>query len=666
MSVLEMRPIAIGLVVAFGLAGALRAEDVPPPPNLATIHGAAFAAAKSGKWTIALKLAAKRPDPVADKLLVWLSLTSGRASAGFAEIAGFIERNPDWPQQGELRRRAEAALDAGIDDRTAREWFAAYPPLTGLGRGRLAELHLKAGDAATATALIREAWIESDFGARDEKIFYKRYRSYLRTEDHVARLDRLLWDRQRSAARRMYRRVDKGHRLLAEARMRLIAFAGGVDPAIARVPDALRDHPSLWYERLRWRRRKGFHDSAREILAAPPGDLIRPAAWWREARVETRQALREGLISVAYRFASKHRQTEVLPRAQAEWLAGWVALRHLSDAKLAYPHFETLHAIVRYPISVARGAYWAGRAAAASGDAKLAAEWYGKAARLPTTYYGQLASATLGRGGRLALPADPKPSAEDRAFIYDHELARAVEVLAAAGDRRLTRTFLLHLAGLVQTPGQHRVVAALAAEVGRADLGLVVARQSAGNGVMLIEAGYPMRPLPASRSKARKAEPALLQAMMRQESGFDVAAVSSAGALGLMQLMPATARLVAHRLGLPYDKAALTRDVTYNMTLGRAYIEGLLDKYDGSYVLAVAAYNAGPGRVGQFLRDFGDPRTDGIDVIDWVETIPLDETRNYVQRVLEAVPVYRHLLGQPTPADGLALDLARGISRPPS
>ncbi len=663
---LELRPIAIGLVIAFGLAGAPRAEDVPPPPNLATISGAAFAAAKSGKWATALKLAAKRPDPVADKLLVWLSLTSGRASAGFAEIANVVERNPDWPQQGELRRRAEAAWDAGLDDRTVRDWFAAYPPLTGLGRGRLAELYLKAGDATTATALIREAWIESDFGARDEKAFYKRYHHRLRAEDHVARLDRLLWDRQRSAARRMYRRVDKGHRRLAEARARLMTRAGGVDPAIARVPDTLRDHPSLWYERLRWRRRKGFHESAREILAAPPGDLIRPAAWWREARVETRQALREGLISVAYQFASEHKQTETLPRAQAEWLAGWIALRHLSDAKLAYPHFETLHASVRYPISLARGAYWAGRAAAASGDAKLAADWYGMAARLPTTYYGQLGSATLGQGGRLALPADPTPTDADRAFVRDHELARAVEVLAAAGDRRLTRTFLLHLASLAQTPGQHRVVAGLAAEVGRADLGLVVARQSAGDGVMLIEAGYPMTPLPASRSKLRKAEPALLQAMMRQESGFDVAAVSSAGALGLMQLMPRTARLVAHRLGVPYDRAALTRDVTYNMTLGRAYIEGLLDKYDGSYVLAVAAYNAGPGRVGQFLRDFGDPRTDGTDVIDWVESIPLDETRNYVQRVLEAVPVYRHLLGAPTPADGLALDLARGISRPPS
>jgi len=666
MSVLALRPIAIGLVVAFGLAGAPRAEEAPPPPNLATIYGAAFAAAKSGKWTIALKLAAKRPDPVADKLLVWLSLTSGRASAGFAEIAGFIERNPDWPQQGELRRRAEAALDAGIDDRTAREWFAAYPPLTGLGRGRLAELYLKAGDTATATALIREAWIESDFRARDSKAFYRRYRDHLRAEDHVARLDRLLWDRQRSAARRMYSVVDKGHQLLAEARMRLMAFAGGVDPAVARVPGTLRDHPSLWYERLRWRRRKGFHKGAREILAAPPDDLIRPAAWWKEARVETRQALREGLISVAYRFASEHRQTEVLPRAQAEWLAGWIALRHLYDAKLAYPHFETLHAIVRYPISVARGAYWAGRAAAAAGDAKRAADWYGVAARLPTTFYGQLASATLGQGGRLALPADPTPTDADRAFVRDHELARAVEVLAAAGDRKLTRTFLLHLVSLAQTPGQHRVVAGLAAEVGRTDLGLVVARRSVRDGVMLIEAGYPMAPLPASRSNVRTVEPALLQAMMRQESGFDAAAVSRAGALGLMQLMPATARQVARRIGLPYDKAALTRDVDYNITLGRAYIESLLDRYDGSYVLAIAAYNAGPGRVGQFLRDFGDPRIDGTDVIDWVETIPLNETRNYVQRVLEAVSVYRRLLGAPSPADGLAADLARGISRPPS
>ena len=589
-------------------------------------------------------------------------LTRAQPVPPFEEVAAFIEANPDWPGGDTLRRRAEAAMGDAIAPARVFAWFTAHPPISGVGKMRLAEAQIAAGDDTAATTLLRDAWINDDFAYREERTFYARHRKRLTRADHVARLDRLQWDGKRGAARRMLRRVGEDHRALAEARDALKARAGGVDGAIARVPDALRDHPGLWYERLRWRRRKGLHDSAREILAALPADLVRPEAWWRETHIETRKAIEEGLISVAYRLASGHRQTTALASSEAEWLAGWIALRFLEEPDLAYPHFALLHTAVRYPISVARGAYWAGRAAAAAGHPEVVRHWFDLAADHPTTFYGQLARTALGGRGLLELPPDPAVSGADRAAIEKHELAPVVHALAATGQDDLLRPFVLRLADLASTPGQRRLVAELVAGAGRPAFAVTVARRTARRGTTLIELGYPVIALPPVTTAGGGADEALVLAMLRQESGFDQAAVSRAGALGLMQLMPTTARAVARRLGLPYDKERLTGDRDYNLTLGRAYIAQLLDAYDGSYLLALAAYNAGGRRVRRWIHAYGDPRGGEVDPVDWIELIPISETRNYVQRVMEAVPVYRQRLGRPAPAHGLLLDLRRGMT----
>ena len=669
-----VRSTIAGLVVAGAVAGGAYAHGVPsspadsavPPPTDGMMYRAAFAAAQAGERQTAFSLAAKGHDPLAIKVVEWLLLSQGPALPPFEELAAYIEGHPDWPNLDQLRRRAAEAIDDTVSDERILAWFAANPPLTGLGRARLAEAYLRAGDDEKARSLVRGAWVDGDFTREQEYAFLARHRERLRREDHVARLDRLLWDDRRMPARRMLRRVDAGQRALAVARIRLMTGAGGVDAAIARVPESLSNHAGLQFERLRWRRRHQLNAPAREILAAPPDDLVRPASWWRESRIQSRKAMHEGLISVAYRLASEHRQTVALPRAQAEWLAGWIALLFLADPDLAYGHFTTLHDGVRYPISVARAAYWAGRATAAAGDQTAARTWYEEAARHSTTFYGQLALAKLDAPGLLPLPEEPTPSDEDTAFVDGHELARVARLLADAGEREMTRLFVLRLAALADTPGRRRALAAMATAAGRTDLGLTVARRSARDGDILIAHGYPVVPLPPSRGKAAEVEPALLFAMLRQESGFDTEAVSRAGARGLMQLMPSTARGVARHLGLPYSSERLVADHTYNLTLGRAYAGELLEAHDGSYVLALAAYNAGPRRVRGWIRDYGDPRTGQVDVIDWIELIPLSETRNYVQRVLEAVPVYRRILGQPAPARSLADDLRRGVSAPPS
>ncbi len=663
-----------GLLVTAILSGPTHARGPAPspadgivlPPPEGAIYGAAFAAAEAGKHRTALKLAAKARNPLADKVIDWLALARAQPVPPFESFVAFIESNPDWPRLNALRRRAEAAIDATVGDERVMAWFAANPPRTGLGRARLAEAHFRAGNDETAMALVRDAWIGGNFTRDEEKAFLAKHRKRLRREDHAARLDRLLWDGRGSASRRMLRRVDAGQRALGDARIRLMFSAGGVDAAIARVPDELLGDAGLRFERARWRRRHNMAAGAREILAAPPDDLVRPAAWWRESHIQSRRAVREGLISVAYRLASDHRQTASLPRSQAEWLAGWIALRFLSDAGRAHGHFTTLRDGVSYPISVARAAYWAGRAAMAVNGRAASRWWYGQAAQHPTTYYGQLALAALGAPGDLPLPEEPEVSADDTAFVYGHELTRVVQFLADAGEAKLMRPFVLRLAELAGDVGRRAGVATMVAAVGRPDLSLVVARRWSRDGDLLVSHGYPVVSLPPSRSGAAGVEPALLLAMLRQESGFDAGAVSRAGARGLMQLMPGTARSVARALKLSYDKERLTTDTDYNLTLGRAYVGGLIANYDGSYVLALAAYNAGPRRVRRWIGDFGDPLQGDVDMIDWIEMIPISETRNYVQRVLEAVTVYRRILGKPAPARSLAKDLRRGIVAPPS
>ena len=520
------------------------AQDFVPQPDDDALYGAAFAWAEAGKWDRARDLAARGSHPALVKVVTWVRLARAQPLPPFEDIAGFIEANPDWPGIDTLRRRAEVAIGDATAPGRVVDWFAAYPPLSGIGKMRLAEAHIAAGDGATASALLRDAWVGDNFGYREEKTFYAHHRDRLTAADHIARLDRLLWEGKRSAARRMWRRVGQGHRALAEARDALMTFAGGVDGAIARVPEALRGDAGLWYERLRWRRRKGFHDRAREILTDLPDDLIVPAAWWREIRIEVRQALAEGLISEAHRFASDHRQTAALPQSEAEWLAGWIALRFLGDADLAYPHFALLHTGVRYPISVARGAYWAGRAADAAGDVVRTRHWYGAAAQFPTTFYGQLAIAALGGRGRFTLPPEPQPSAADREAMAGYALTAVVRGLAASGQTALLRPFVLRLVDLAATPGQRRLVAELVAGAGRPNSAVLVARRSARQGTALIEYGYPLVALPAASGSAGGVDEALVLAMLRQESGFELAAVSRAGALGLMQLMPATAKLV--------------------------------------------------------------------------------------------------------------------------
>lgn len=659
----------LALVAVYPTGGAFahpKKPEIATPENVLGVQdakavGQAFAAAKKNNWKAARRAARGIKDPLAARLFKWFGLRNRSPDATFAEISAFIADNPDWPSLGTLRANAEAAILRNIDPYKLLDWFDQYPPVSTDGWVSYAWALLKTGRKDKARDVIRDIWINRNFAKNPEKFFYRNYRKYLTADDHVKRLERLLWEGRNWPVRRMLWKVKPRVRALAEARLMLRQRFGNVDKAIAKVPADLKNHPGLVYERLRWRRSKGRYEAAAELLATPVDTSARPDLWTRERTLLARMALSKGNVTDAYRLVSLIDVAEGPEYADAEWLAGWIALRFLKDADVALKHFIAMFEGVKYPISRARGAYWAARAADATGDRQAADMWRRIAARRPTTYYGQLAGAELDTDFLSTLPADPDIPPAELAEFNGRELVRALEIAAQIGARDPIRPFFHALAGQKQTPVWRAMTAALANRLKRPDQAIAIAKLASRDGRELIEAGYPeLAPPPLlTRTADKPVEIPLVLAMIRQESAFYVRAKSSANAHGLMQVLPRTARKVARRLRIPYSRDRLIEDSDYNMIIGQAYMAGLLDEFDGSYVLSLAAYNAGPSRARKWTRKYGNPGSADVDAIDWVEMIPFRETRNYVQRVLENLQVYRRRLAGAEVAETLHQDLIR-------
>lgn len=631
-----------------------------PPAELA-IWQAATAAAEAGNLDQALIAAGPSRNEQLRNLVEYLWIVRSGSTATLEDIRSFLERHPDWPGRELMQRRAENLLVEEPSDARVIDWYAQRSPVLGEARLRLGEALIRTGRRQDGERLIREGWIAGSFSQRQESDLLQRHGSLIRQAHHIARLDRLLWKGERASARRMLPRVSPDWRALGEARLALQEQAGNVDRLVARVPASLKDQPGLVYERVRWRRLKGLDEDSAALLLVQDKSSEFAERWWIERQYHARRALAAGSVSDAYRLAARHGLENPRLLAEAEWLSGWIALRFLNEPRTALRHFNQLTDTARSTISNSRGAYWAGRAAEALGDKAMADRLYAEAAGHPTAFYGQLAISRLGRSQHLDLKPDPKPSAAEIEAFERRPVQRAARILAAVGQRDRLRAFLMHLTDRARTPSEHVLTALFAERMGQVDLMVASARRSAQNGVTLIERAFPLLD---GVDGGDFAEKALVFSLVRQESNFRVDAVSSAGALGLMQLMPTTARAVAQTLGMQYSADKLVVDPGYNTRLGRHYLNSLIESYDGSYVMALAAYNAGPSRVQRWVREWGDPRRADVDVIDWIELIPFAETRNYVQRVIEGLQVYRQLLNpNATVRLGIESDLRGSNSR---
>ena len=647
----------LGICLTVITAGALLGMSVAHAQTLSTndrrAYHAAFADAQKSNWKGAAREAALAHDPLPREALHWLAIIKGADGANFGEITHFITAHSDWPGQNALEEAAEEAM-TGVPDGTLEAWFTTHPPISVAGKLRQADIWIAVGRADEAQARIRTVWINSDVSAFDERSMYQRYHEYLRLDDDVQRLDRLLWSGQVAAAQRMLPLVPPGVQAVAQARIALLTFAGNADSLVDNVPAEYRNDIGLLYDRIRWRRIKNLDDSALDLLVVAPSDQAHATQWANERQIMARRALAIGRPDLAFRVAEQQQASSGQNFADLEFLSGWIALRFLHQPDVAYAHFVKLYNAATLPITIARGAYWAGRAADAMEYHQLAAAWFDTAAERFTTYYGQLAASMPGVAATKA-SREPQPSVAETNAFNRRELVRLTRDLGAAGADEVVTPFFRHLLQNAAGADQYMLMARLAHEIDRPDLEVEAAKRASYAGINLIAEGYPIPTIP----KGGNVETPLLLAITRQESAFSHEAVSRVGARGLMQLMPHTASLIAKALHLRFSQKRLTNDRGYNVTLGRAYLDQLLSKFSGSYVLSIAAYNAGPSHVQDWMSLYGDPRADGVNVIDWIESIPYSETRNYVQRVLENLQIYRMRLGQTGSTFTLASDLKR-------
>ncbi len=626
----------------------------------AVLTRSALEAASKRQWKTVRERENRVQNPIARKLITWRRLTGAGATPRFDEAERFLVENPGWPQHDRLMRRAEQALPASWTAEQIVSWFGVHEPLSALGAVRLGTAEQAMGETDKGLTRIRGAWIEGDFSRAQSRAFYKRFRKTLTPADHLARLDRLLWDGRHSAARRLLPLVNKSWQRLAQARIALRRRAGNVDALIRRVPKSLKLHPGLVFERLRWRRRKNL-DTALELAKTLDKGLPRAEMWWKERAILARRALRKGHVTDAYNIAKNNGLAPSgAAYAEAEWLSGWIALRFLKDDDSAFQHFERMHDAVKYPVSIARSAYWAGRAKEFGGETKRAVHWFGKAAAHPLTFYGQLAFARLWPGKSLKLPRTVDLSMTPMADFDNHEMVQVIRILGDLAAHDLVRHFVRSLTALSEDLQWWARTSQLARLSGRPDLSIRIANKANRNGKPLLRnEAFPVITLPKLPETASSEPPevSLTLALIRQESAFRPTARSYAGAQGLMQIMPATAKVVSKRLKMRYSRLRLITNSGYNMTLGQSYLGDLLRKFRGSYVLALVGYNAGPHRARRWIKLHGDPRDPDVDAIDWVEIIPFDETRNYVQRVLENLQVYRLGFSKTEVALGLENDL---------
>jgi soluble lytic murein transglycosylase len=618
-----------------------------------TIYKQAFAQVKKDRWKEARRLAETAKDPLPAKVIQWLDLTRPGPGRDFKEMSDFLRANPDWPLRYTLTQQAERAMPEYLKPQDVLKWFGEREPSTAEGAVKLAGALIATRQEKRAEQIIQSAWIELDFAKDDEQVFLQRFGHLLHSAQHWARLDRLLWDGARDQAQRMLPKVDAGQQALAKARIKLADQSKDAEASVAAVPQELRKDPGLIFERARLLRRKERFNEAAALLDPPPQGALRPELMWAELKKACRGSLDEGNVSAAYRLAAAHGTANGETFAEGEFLAGWIALRFLEDAPTAMKHFTALYAGTTSIISQSRGAYWAGRAAEQMGDVAKAQDWYKAAAKGMTSFYGQLAAEHLNDGRQLRLSGTAKPTAKEKALFDKRELVRVVRMLTALGEGDRTRLFLSKLMEQSSRPAEYQLIAALGVEINRKDFAVAVAKEARTRGTEMIDYLYPVIKLPGGKEP----EPALVLGIIRQESAFEVGAMSDAGARGLMQLLPGTAKGVAKQAGIKYAAKRLSTDPSYNITLGRAYLDELLSRFGGSYVLTAAAYNAGPNRVRDWISTYGDPRQRSIDVIDWIESIPFDETRNYVMRIIENTQVYRARLNDDVANLRIAQDL---------
>ena len=634
--------------------------------NDQAILAAIVKAGEQKNWSELAALSSRASDPTVAAIARWRYLIDRESGASFADLSAFLDAHPNWPNAETTQRNAERAMPVDMPASQVLAFFQNREPVSGEGMLMRGAALLAQGDTAEGPIWIRRGYVAGTFSASREAQIREQYAQYLPADADKLRLSALLWEDDFAGAQRMLAYVDTGTRAVGTARLKLRSNTKGAQQFIDAVPAALKEDFGLLYDIGRWYRRSEQYTAGARFMAKSYRDPAIPIPldkWWDEKSAHVRMAIKERRWTDAYAVSASAGLTEGADFAEAEFLAGWMQLRFLGDTSRALAHFDRIAPNVSTPISLARGHYWTARAREAAGDNAGAIVEYELAAKNPETYYGQLATAALSSNPTITVDMSTSVSSRGISTMERDELVQAIAMLSAIGDTTLLPRFVGALGDRLEAREDFETASALLMQLNRPAMSVRVAKRAMQKDLHVFRYAYPMVDLPPYRGNGQPPDPAFVHALMRQESEFDPNARSTADARGIMQMLPATAKMTANRHGIPYEASRLLGDWQYNATLGMAHMRDLLDQFGGSYVLVAVAYNAGPGRANQWIKEFGDPRSPGVDVVDWIERIPFSETRNYVMRLIENTNVYRAMLAGGSAPLQMEADLLSGSGR---
>ena len=597
------------------------------------------------QWRLALSDAQKVQDKTIYTLVNWMYLIDTQSGASFNEYQTFIKNHKDWPRINRIKFLAEHKINFDNNSPTSIiEYFSNNPPLSGFGRLRLAEAFLENNQTEKARNLVKDGFKDAELSKNDLKYFSKIFKKFLTHQDYVLRADYFAYEAKYKDLRDTIEYLNPDYQKLYNARAALFTKRSA-DNLISQIPQSLKEDPGLIYDRIKWRRKKARFDDALTLMNQSASDSLMRNQYLAKERLSVgRDKISDKEYKVAYDILKDHRLNEGADYAEIEWHLGWIALSFTNQTDVALGHFLRMNAAVTYPISKARAAYWIGRTYKKLGQASQANSWFRTGSQYGTTFYGQLSHIELNEK-RFSINNNFKFN-EDKyeEFKKNNPQAKSVVVLKELNRTRYTKDILRHLGD----PEQNRtfeeisMAGVLAQEIERLDFAIQIAKNASYKNLNFLEISYPKIEVPKQVKGQKILDSSVILALIRQESEFDTSANSKVGAKGLMQIMPATAKLLSKVTNVDFSREKLTKDKDYNLALGSYYISDLDDDF-GSHYLAFAAYNAGPHRVEKWIKTYGDPRRKQIDAIDFIELIPFHETRNYVQRVSENINVYEYL-----------------------
>ena len=597
------------------------------------------------QWRLALSDAQKVQDKTIYTLVNWMYLIEPQSGASFNEYQTFIKNHKDWPRINRIKYLAEHKINFDNNSPSSIiEYFSNNPPLSGFGRLRLAEAFLENNQTEKAKNLVKDGFKDAELSKNDLKYFSKIFKKFLTHQDYVLRADYFAYEAKYKDLRDTIEYLNPDYQKLYNARAALFTKRSA-DNLISQIPQSLKEDPGLIYDRIKWRRKKARFDDALTLMNQSASDSLMRNQYLAKERLSVgRDKISDKEYKVAYDILKDHRLNEGADYAEIEWHLGWIALSFTNQTDAALSHFLKMNAAVTYPISKARAAYWIGRTYKKLGQASQASSWFRTGSQYGTTFYGQLSHIELNER-RFSINNNFKfDENKYEEFKKNNPQAKSVVVLKELNRTKYTKDILRHLGD----PEQNRtfeeisMAGVLAQEIERLDFAIQIAKNASYKNLNFLEISYPKIEVPKQVKGQKILDSSVILALIRQESEFDTSANSKVGAKGLMQIMPATAKLLSKVTSVDFSREKLTKDKDYNLALGSYYISDLNDNF-GSHYLAFAAYNAGPHRVEKWIKTYGDPRRKQIDAIDFIELIPFHETRNYVQRVSENINVYEYL-----------------------